>query len=56
VNRDSIFRPTTTGIIACAMRLFATTNAEQMLQLGKMAAVIEVEKPRSGRLADVGVT
>jgi hypothetical protein len=44
-----------TGIIARAMHLFATTTAEQVLQLGKLAAVVEVEKPRIGLLAGVGV-
>ncbi|HAB19422.1 MAG TPA: glucosidase [Verrucomicrobiota bacterium] len=34
-----------TGVIARAMHLFATTTAEQMLELGKMAAVVEVGKP-----------
>lgn len=34
-----------TGLIARAMHLFATTTAEQALQLGKMAAVVEVQKP-----------
>jgi hypothetical protein len=32
-----------TGVIARGMHLFATTNAEQVLELGKMAAVTEVE-------------
>jgi hypothetical protein len=36
-----------TGIIARAMHLFATTTAEQMLELGKRAAITEVEKPRA---------
>jgi hypothetical protein len=40
-----------TGIIARAMHLFATTTPEQVLQLGKMAAAVEVQKPRSGQLA-----
>ena len=35
-----------TGIIARALHLFATTTAEQVLQLGKMAAVVEAEKPK----------
>jgi hypothetical protein len=39
-----------TGIVARAMHLFATTNAEQVLQLGKLAALVEVERPRSGQL------
>jgi hypothetical protein len=42
-----------TGIVARGMHLFATTTAEQMLELGKMAAVIDVSKPRSGNLAAV---
>jgi hypothetical protein len=32
-----------TGIIARALHLFATTTAEQLLELGKVAAIIEVE-------------
>ena len=38
-----------TGIIARAMHLFATTTPEQILELGKVAAVVEVEPARSGR-------
>ena len=34
-----------TGIVARGLHLFATTTAEQVLQLGKMAAVIEVDNP-----------
>jgi hypothetical protein len=34
-----------TGIVARMMQLFATTTAEQALQLGKMAAVTDVYKP-----------
>ncbi len=34
-----------TGVIARAMHLFATTNAEQVIQLGKAAAMVELEKP-----------
>jgi hypothetical protein len=34
-----------TGVIARAMHLFATTTAEQVLELGKVAAVVETEKP-----------
>jgi hypothetical protein len=34
-----------TGIIARALHLFATTTAEQMLQLGPTAAIVEVENP-----------
>jgi hypothetical protein len=36
-----------TGIIARAMHLFATTTADQVLELGKAAAITEVEKPRA---------
>jgi hypothetical protein len=32
-----------TGVIARAMHLFATTTAQQVLEMGKMAAVVEVE-------------
>jgi hypothetical protein len=39
-----------TGIIARIMHLFATTTPEQLLQLGKTAAIVEVEKPRAGQL------
>jgi Glycosyl hydrolase family 63 C-terminal domain len=39
-----------TGIVARIMHLFATTTAEQMLQLGKTAVIIETEKPRGGKL------
>ncbi|HTY86099.1 MAG TPA: hypothetical protein VMB80_01430 [Candidatus Acidoferrum sp.] len=34
-----------TGVIARAMHLFATTSAEQVLEHGKIAAVVELEKP-----------
>jgi hypothetical protein len=33
-----------TGIVARALHLFATTMSDQVLQLGKMAAVVEVQK------------
>ena len=36
-----------TGIVARAMHLFATTTAEQMLALGKLAPVIEIEPARA---------
>src|SRR6516165_7908515 len=36
-----------TGIIARIMHLFATTTAEQALELGKAAAIVEVEPARS---------
>jgi hypothetical protein len=41
-----------TGIIARAMHLFASTTADQVLQIGKAAAVVEAEEPA---LAAVGV-
>jgi hypothetical protein len=34
-----------TGVVARAMHLFATTTAEQVLELGKTAALVELEKP-----------
>jgi hypothetical protein len=40
-----------TGIVARGMHLFATTTAEHVQQLGKMATVVEVQKARSGELA-----
>jgi Glycosyl hydrolase family 63 C-terminal domain len=43
-----------TGIIARGMHLFATTTAEQVLKLGKMAAVVDVHKPRSDQLVGAG--
>ena len=43
-----------TGVIARAMHLFATTTPEQALKLGKMAAVVEVQKSPSGQLAGAG--
>src|SRR5262249_10094812 len=36
-----------TGGIARAMHLFATTTAEQMLALGKLAAAVEIEPARA---------
>ena len=39
-----------TGIIARAMHVFATSTAEQFLELGKIAGVVEIEKEvQSGR-------
>src|SRR6185437_4386693 len=32
-----------TGIVACAMHFFATTTPEQVLEMGKKAAAIEIE-------------
>jgi Mannosylglycerate hydrolase MGH1-like glycoside hydrolase domain len=43
-----------TGIVARGMHLFATTTAEQVLQLGKMAAVMEMQEQRTAELAGVG--
>ena len=41
-----------TGVIARGMHLFATTTAEQVLAVGKKAAIIEVEtKARKGKAA-----
>jgi hypothetical protein len=37
-----------TGVIARAMHFFATTTAEQVLEIGKMAAVIDADKPKQG--------
>jgi hypothetical protein len=36
-----------TGIIARAMHLFATTSAEQVLELGKLASIVETEPARA---------
>jgi hypothetical protein len=36
-----------TGIVARAMHLFATTTAEQVLALGKLASVVELEPARA---------
>ena len=41
-----------TGILARLMHLFATTTAEQALELGKKAAVTEVEPKPSGKSSD----
>jgi len=38
-----------TGIVARGLHLFATTTGEQVLEIGKLAAVTEVEPPPSGR-------
>lgn len=42
-----------TGVIARAMHLFATTTAQQALELGKTAAVIEVDKAPNDQMAAV---
>src|SRR5262249_8158384 len=44
-----------TGIVARGMHLFATTTAEQALQLGKMAAVVETENPRLAQMAEAAL-
>jgi hypothetical protein len=41
-----------TGIIARSMHLFATTTADQTLELGKAAAITEVEVAKSGKTTD----
>ena len=38
-----------TGVIARAMHLFATSTSEQVLELGKVAAITEVEPARPGQ-------
>jgi hypothetical protein len=40
-----------TGIVARGLHLFATTTAEQLLEFGKLAPIVEVDKPRSEQLA-----
>ena len=45
-----------TGVIARAMHLFATTTAEQALELGKDAAFVEADKPAARRPAGVVAT
>jgi hypothetical protein len=44
-----------TGIIARVMHMFATTTAEQVLQMGQKAALVETESVWSGQLAGTGV-
>ncbi len=41
-----------TGIIARAMHMFATSTAEQVLELGQKAAIVETESPWSAQLAE----
>lgn len=43
--REDREKVTVTGVIARAMHLFATTSAEQVLELGKVAALVERNKP-----------
>jgi len=40
-----------TGIVARLMHLFATSSVEQVLELGKQAAITELKKPRSKQSA-----
>jgi len=40
-----------TGLVARGMHMFATTTAEQMRDLGKLAAIVETEPVRSVELA-----
>ena len=40
-----------TGVIARAMHLFATSTAEQFLEMGKTAAVVEMASPASAPTA-----
>jgi len=42
-----------TGVIARAMHLFATTTAEQVLELGKAAAMVETNRPLKRLSAEV---
>jgi hypothetical protein len=43
-----------TGLIARGLHLFATTTAEQVLRLGKMAAVVEVREPQPPQVVGAG--
>jgi hypothetical protein len=43
-----------TGLIARVLHLFATTTPEHALALGKMAAVVDAQKPQSSELAGAG--
>jgi hypothetical protein len=42
-----------TGMIARAMHLFATTTPEQVIELGKEAGVVDIQKPRITQLVGV---
>jgi hypothetical protein len=42
-----------TGIIARAMHLFSTTTAQQVLELGQKAAIVETESPWGHQLGEV---
>jgi hypothetical protein len=41
-----------TGVIARAMHLFATTSAEQVMELGKLAAITVLDKPAEAPAAE----
>jgi hypothetical protein len=43
-----------TGLVARGMHMFATTTAEQVRELGKLAAIVETEPARSGQLVGAG--
>jgi hypothetical protein len=43
-----------TGTIARAMHVFATTTADQVRELGKMAAIVETESAPCGELVGTG--
>src|SRR5471032_3354757 len=43
-----------TGAVARTMHLFATTAPEQMLQLGKIASVVEIDRKASAPLVVAG--
>jgi hypothetical protein len=43
-----------TGLVARGMHLFATTTAEQVRELGKMAPIVETDSVRSGELVGAG--
>jgi hypothetical protein len=43
-----------TGVIARAMHLFATTTADQVLEFGKMAAIVEIDKSAKSEEAGAG--
>jgi hypothetical protein len=45
-----------TGVIARAMHLFATSTAEQFLDLGKLAGITEVEPARGGQSGSAAPT
>jgi hypothetical protein len=44
-----------TGVIARVMHMFSTSTAEQVLELGQQAALVETESAWSGQLAGAGM-